>query len=206
MEMGEIIPEGVVPKEIKLVNEFLNTLNLVTFGNNASKHDDERDELRTVDGFTAWLRARGLVGGDVVVSESDRELAVRVRNALRDAAEANTPSKASDAWTRRESITVDTVLSELPLVVHLGEDRRPHLTTDLTGARGALARVLADVAVAMAKGTWDRLRICSAEDCRWAYYDHSKSRTGRWCAMETCGNRHKTRRYRERRKARPEES
>ncbi|HKH58499.1 MAG TPA: CGNR zinc finger domain-containing protein [Rubrobacter sp.] len=29
----------------------------------------------------------------------------------------------------------------------------------------------------------------------------SKSRTGRWCAMETCGNRHKTRRYRRKKRS-----
>ena len=45
------------------------------------------------------------------------------------------------------------------------------------------------------------MKICAAEDCLWAYYDHSKSRTGRWCAMETCGNRHKTRRYRRKKRA-----
>jgi hypothetical protein len=48
----------------------------------------------------------------------------------------------------------------------------------------------------MLSWSWTRMKICAAEDCLWAYCDHSKSRTGRWCAMETCGNRHKTRRYR----------
>ena len=64
------------------------------------------------------------------------------------------------------------------------------------GAKGALGTILADVVIAVSRGSWKRMKICAAEDCRWAYYDHSKSRTGRWCAMQTCGNRHKTRRYR----------
>ncbi|WP_245775276.1 CGNR zinc finger domain-containing protein [Nonomuraea wenchangensis] len=25
--------------------------------------------------------------------------------------------------------------------------------------------------------------------CQWAFYDHSRSRTGRWCSMRVCGNR-----------------
>jgi hypothetical protein len=85
---------------------------------------------------------------------------------------------------------------ELPLVIRLGETSEPELVSGEGGVKGALGRILADVVVASSKGTWARMKICAAEDCRWAYYDHSKSRTGRWCAMETCGNRHKTRRYR----------
>ena len=91
-------------------------------------------------------------------------------------------------------------LEELPLVVRLGGDSKPELASGESGVKGALGTILADVAVAASKGTWARLKICAAEDCRSAYYDHSKSRTGRWCAMETCGNRHKTRRYRKRRR------
>jgi predicted RNA-binding Zn ribbon-like protein len=56
---------------------------------------------------------------------------------------------------------------------------------------GALGRVLASVVVASSKGTWARMKICAAEDCRWAYYDHSRSRTGR----------HKTRRYRRKKRS-----
>lgn len=86
----------------------------------------------------------------------------------------------------------------MPLVVRFGENSKLEL---VSGVRGALGRILADVVVASSKGTWARMKICAAQDCRWAYYDHSKSRTGRWCAMETCGNRHKTRRYRRKKRS-----
>ena len=81
-------------------------------------------------------------------------------------------------------------------MVRFGEGSGPELVSEEGGVKGALGSILADVVVAASKGTWARMKICAAEDCRWAYCDHSKSRTGRWCAMETCGNRHKTRRYR----------
>ena len=35
-------------------------------------------------------------------------------------------------------------------------------------------------------------------DCRWAFYDGSKNRSGRWCDMASCGNRMKARAFRER--------
>jgi predicted RNA-binding Zn ribbon-like protein len=192
--MDRRIPEGEVPGEVRLVNEFLNTLDLETFGEHAGKLEDEREGLRSPEKLKAWLVGRGLLGEDEPVDEADRELAVRVRDALRSAAAAN--SRIAD----QSSDVADLGLGDLSLVVRLGEASKPELASAESGVRGALGRILADAAVASHKGTWARLKICNAEDCRWAYYDHSKSRTGRWCAMETCGNRHKTRRYRKRRK------
>jgi len=66
------------------------------------------------------------------------------------------------------------------------------------GATGALARIFSAVIAAQSDGTWDRLKVCPADDCRYAFYDHSKNRSGRWCTMRVCGNRAKTRTYRQR--------
>jgi len=184
------IPEGEVPEEVRLVNEFLNTLDLERFGEHAGKPEEEREGLRSPERLKAWLVGRGLLGGEEAVNEADRRLAVQLRDALRSAAMDNSVS------AREWSDVVGRSFEELPLVVRFGEGSRPELASGEGGVKGALATILADVAVSASKGTWPRMKICAAEDCRWAYYDHSKSRTGRWCAMETCGNRHKTRRYR----------
>src|SRR5215210_7390023 len=192
--MEQRIPEGEVPEEVRLVNEFLNTLDLETFGEHAGKREEEREGLRSPERLKAWLVGRGLLGEDEPIDEADLEMAVRVRDALRSAAAAN--SGIAD----QGSHAADLSFGDLPLVIRLGEASRPELASAEGGVRGALGRILADAAIASNKGTWARLKICNAEDCRWAYYDHSRSRTGRWCAMETCGNRHKTRRYRKRRK------
>ena len=44
-----------------------------------------------------------------------------------------------------------------------------------------LARLLLIAAAAATTGTWNRLKVCSAEDCQWAFYDRSPTRTGCWC-------------------------
>jgi predicted RNA-binding Zn ribbon-like protein len=44
------------------------------------------------------------------------------------------------------------------------------------------------------------MKVCAADDCEWAFYDHTKNRSGAWCSMESCGNRAKGRAYRERRR------
>ena len=53
----------------------------------------------------------------------------------------------------------------------------------------------------MENDTWPRLKACRDDTCQWAFYDHSKNRSGHWCSMEVCGSRHKARQYRERRKS-----
>lgn len=188
--MDQRIPAGEVPDEVRLVNEFLNTLDLQTFGEHAGKPDEEREGLRSPERLEAWLVGRGLLGRGESVGELDLDLAVKVRDALRSAAAANSGP------AREQSDAAGVSFDELPLVLRIGRASRPELVSREGGVNGALGRILADVAVASSKGMWARMKICAAEDCRWAYYDHSKSRTGRWCAMETCGNRHKTRRYR----------
>jgi predicted RNA-binding Zn ribbon-like protein len=193
--VSQHILEGEVPEEIRLVNEFVNTLDLARFGEHAEKPEEERDELRSVEGLQAWLVERGLLTEREPVTEADRELAVTLRDALRGAAWANVREEDG-----RSPEAANRALGELPLLVRLGEDMRPHLVPGRGGVKGALGRILADAAVAASRGTWARLKICAAQDCRWAYYDHSKSRTGRWCSMQVCGNRHKTRRYRRKRR------
>jgi predicted RNA-binding Zn ribbon-like protein len=197
--VSQRISEGEVPEEIRLVNEFLNTLYLVKFGEHAEKPEEERDELRSVEGLRTWLVERGLLAERELVTEADRELAETLRDALRGAAWANVRKKDG-----RSPEATNPVLEELPLLVRLDENLRPELVPGGGGAKGALGRVLADAAVAASRGTWARLKICAAEDCRWAYYDHSKSRTGRWCSMQVCGNRHKTRRYRRKKREIPQ--
>src|ERR671917_17466 len=62
----------------------------------------------------------------------------------------------------------------------------------------ARGRMLAIVAHAQSEGTWDRLKSCPADNCRWAFYDRSRNRSAVWCNMAVCGNRAKVRSYRER--------
>jgi predicted RNA-binding Zn ribbon-like protein len=40
----------------------------------------------------------------------------------------------------------------------------------------------------------ERLRVCASPDCGWMYVDRSRNGLRRWCQMETCGTREKSRR------------
>jgi predicted RNA-binding Zn ribbon-like protein len=58
----------------------------------------------------------------------------------------------------------------------------------------ATAQLLASPEVA-------QLRVCEGVDCGWIYLDHSRNGLRRWCEMQTCGTREKSRRRAERQKA-----
>ena len=95
--------------------------------------------------------------------------------------------------------------AEAPLHVHHREDEAFWvLDGSVTiepcrpGVDGALGRLLGIVAEAQKEGTWSRLKACPWDTCRWAFYDHSRNRSGVWCNMAVCGNRAKVRSYRER--------
>ena len=70
-----------------------------------------------------------------------------------------------------------------------------------SGVDGALGRLLAIVARAIEDGTWQRLKVCPADTCQWAFYDASRNRSAVWCDMRVCGNRAKVRGFRERTRA-----
>lgn len=66
-------------------------------------------------------------------------------------------------------------------------------TTDPVG--DALGVIALD-AITIISGERDgRLALCASTTCRAAFFDTSRSRTRRWCDMNTCGNRAKKTRF-----------
>ena len=83
---------------------------------------------------------------------------------------------------------------------HLGVALRVELSTagPALVATSAVGAVLAAAARLAVLGDWKRLKICPADDCRWAFYDQSRNRSRTWCSMRVCGNREKARAWRQR--------
>jgi predicted RNA-binding Zn ribbon-like protein len=163
--------------EVGLVLAFLNSVDVET----------GTDDLRDPAAYAAWLRERGLPAGHPA---ADLVAARRLRTGLRAAAGDRTAGDrtAGDPASGPEPLRV-------PVRVGLDASGRPALlATDALG-------VIAAAAVALAgDGRWDRLKICPADDCRWAFYDRSKNRSRHWCSMAECGGRAKSRAFRARRR------
>jgi len=174
------------------VVDLLNTLDRRTFLRLGTVHQAE-DRLRTVEALEAWFGEHGL---PTTASPADLDAARTLRDGLRDTLLAETPPEPVEGPRRggRPDHALD-VLDAFPVRLR-ADDGRLRLAAD-TGSAG-LDAVVETVATAVADGRWKRLKLCASEDCRWAYLDTSRSGGGRWCSMETCGNRHKTRAYRQR--------
>ncbi|WP_433744127.1 CGNR zinc finger domain-containing protein [Paenibacillus amylolyticus] len=64
-----------------------------------------------------------------------------------------------------------------------------------------MAEVAADFALTLVEGEGRRIRICDNSDCRWMFYDDTRSRTQKYCDDKMCGNLMKVRRFRAKRKS-----
>ena len=113
-----------------------------------------------------------------------------MREALRELLRANNGvevDEAAAAASRRAGLTVRF---EPGGAIHLVPGER--------GVRGAVGSVLAAAADAMAEGSWQRLKACRADDCRWVFVDTARNHSRQWCDMRVCGNRQKARAFRAR--------
>lgn len=178
-----VTPVHEAPGELELVRLFVNTLEVET----------GEDELTDVRALAAWLRERGLLAAGRA-EPADVEAARNVREALRVLLLANNGVRVRE----QAALTLTAAAREAALELRFGPEGDARLEPVAPGVAGALGRLLAIAAAAMGDGTWERLKACRADDCRWAFYDHARNRSRHWCSMATCGNRTKARAYRDR--------
>jgi predicted RNA-binding Zn ribbon-like protein len=171
------------PGELELVRLFVNTLEV----------DTGDDELSSPATLQAWLEGNGLVRGGAV-SSADLHSARRLREAIRGLLLEN-----NGMSTRKEAaVTLSRAASRGGIALRFDAAGDARLEPTAGGVAGALGRLVAVVAQAMADGTWSRLKACRADDCGWAFYDKARNRSRHWCSMAVCGNRTKARSYRRR--------
>jgi predicted RNA-binding Zn ribbon-like protein len=170
------------PAPLDLVQRFVNSAEL----------DEEQEELASAEGLQRWLADAGLMEPDEPVTEGDLRRAIDVREGLRALLFCNNGGALDRAAVGRLRRAASRAGLRLGFVEGV-----PTLEPDATGVDGALARLLAIVATTE-EATWRRLKACRHEPCRWAFYDRSKNRSGKWCTMDVCGNLEKARAYRAR--------
>ncbi len=190
---------GAAPGDLEQVRALVNSSDL----------EAGTDDWATPAGLASWLERHALAPADgpAAVSRADLEQAVALREALRDVLRAHAAAPAASSAPsagRAASAAAGPVAGLRRIAAGLAprfevtEDGRIGLEPTGSGIPGALARILLIAADAAAAGTWSRLKACAADDCQWAFYDRSPTRTGCWCSMRVCGARAKSRAYRQR--------
>jgi hypothetical protein len=170
---------GAHDHDVELVLAFLNTIDV----------QQGTDVLDDPAPWRDWVSGMGFdpPRDDWTADTADQVRAVRdaLRAAVTDgrapAGGAEAPGRAVGGGVRVE------LLGGVPTLV----------------AGDPLGAVLAASARLAVLGEWNRVKICPADDCRWAFFDHSRNRSRTWCSMRVCGNRTKARNWRERARLRP---
>jgi predicted RNA-binding Zn ribbon-like protein len=179
------------PGELALVQAFLNTRwDLAA--------QDQGETLVTPAALHDWLEARQLIGERDRLDPGDLDRALAIREGLRALAFANNQHQlnvdAIDAM-RRASQGAATQIRIEP--------QGPRFVPDADMPFGAaIGAIFAITARAMIDGTWHRFKACPGRHCGWAFYDHSRNQSARWCSMKVCGDREKARAYYQRKTGR----
>jgi predicted RNA-binding Zn ribbon-like protein len=173
------------PGDLERVREFVNTWDI----------EAGTDELASAAALGRWLSEHGLAPEGVRASRKDLDEAIALREALRAVLLSHNDSSPVPQSAYE---TLDDAVCRATVRLRFDQHGSAALEAKTPGVAGALGRLLAVVQASIAQGTWARLKACRDHTCEWAFYDHTKNRSGAWCTMEVCGNRAKARAYRER--------
>lgn len=136
-----------------------------------------------------WLAERGAEELDDVSNE-DLVLARRIREGLREVLLTHAGHEA-----RSSAIDdLNEAVSRIPLRLAFEVEGRSLLTVSGDRRPHPLAPIIQAVDAARCDAAWPRLKACSRDTCRWAYFDASRNASARWCSMAGCGNYVKMRR------------
>jgi predicted RNA-binding Zn ribbon-like protein len=184
-----------VPDALANLYDLANTLDVRHFTHHGVPHRQD-DELKSADDLAAWMVQRKLARPGGKITPSMFETALGLRASLRAYLQHDPAERQSKSATR----ALNTAIALFPLRVEIGGEARGALRPIRGDALAGLSVVAAELYDGARDGSLDRLKMCAAEECRRVFFDRSKPATRRWCMSALCGNRMKTRAYRERRR------
>lgn len=191
----------------RLCLDFVNTLG----GSRETGHTNEN--LASYADLIAWSRQAGIVTERETKSLL-REAARRTDDAaevLRRAIELRETIYRIFAAVAKERAPSKADLAALngalsgamarPEIVKEGDSFVWHWNSDEEALERVLWPVARSAAELLTSVESGRVRECGGDNCSWLFMDTSKNRSRRWCDMKGCGNRAKSRRHYERKKA-----
>src|SRR6266481_3317096 len=169
-----------VPDELANLYDFANSLDVRHFTHHGVQHL-QSDELEGPRELGAWMSQRGLLWSGAKITPAMFDTALQLRSSVRTYLEID-PAERRKAGDSVRSL--NKAMRLFPLVAEARND-------GVMALRAGRDDALAGLSVVVAK-------MCAAEECRRVFFDRSKPATRRWCMSTLCGNRTKTRAYRER--------
>jgi predicted RNA-binding Zn ribbon-like protein len=186
-----------VPDELANLYDFANTLDVRHFTHHGVQHP-QGDELTNARELAVWMQQHGLLRADARVSPAMLATALELRSLIRDYLQRDPLERNKDKDSVR---ALNKAFKLFPLLVTASDDGAIVLRAARDDALAGLSSVVAELYDGSRNGTLDRLKMCASDECRRVFFDRSKPATRRWCMSSLCGNRMKTRNYRERQRS-----
>ncbi|MBO0811301.1 MAG: CGNR zinc finger domain-containing protein [Microlunatus sp.] len=160
-------------------------------GTLSERHGAAVERIPTPQRLVDWLAVSGLAVDSCTSEELD--LAWELRESIHAAA---TAAAIGDALpVSAVKVINDCSIQGRAAAILTPEGTRQWRLSSASGVEDALGVIAAD-AISIIAGERDgRLALCESPTCRAAFFDTSRSRTRRWCEMNTCGNRQKKARF-----------
>ncbi|MFI9407927.1 CGNR zinc finger domain-containing protein [Nocardia sp. NPDC052316] len=155
------------------------------------RRGDAVERIPTPQRLADWLAVNGLAVRSCTTTQL--ELARELREAIHAAATAAANQDTLPAAAVR--IINDCSIQGRAAAVLTAEGERQWRLSSPSRVADALGVIAAD-AISIIAGERDgKLALCASPTCRAAFFDTSRSRTRKWCDMNTCGNRQKKARF-----------
>jgi predicted RNA-binding Zn ribbon-like protein len=179
-----------VPERLALLYDFVNSLDRRRYVEEGKPHVGS-DELATAAQLSAWMSAHSLQ--TQAVSAGEHEDALKLREGLRNLLRG---VRGEDGRAAEAAHALGEIAAAFPLVVGMSQAGRANLQPH--SGSSSLGLVLAQFFELDTAQELHRLKMCASDECEWVFFDRSKPGNRRWCSSTRCGNREKTRAYRER--------
>jgi predicted RNA-binding Zn ribbon-like protein len=183
-----------VPDALANLYDFANSLDLRHFVHYGLQHA-QSDELESADALGKWMFRHGLTRPDTVPSPATFEAALGLRGKIRDYLECEPAERKRNVAV---SEALNKAMERFPLRVAAVGKQGLELTPVGSEVASGLSAIVAELYNGSANKSLDRLKMCASDECKRVFFDRSKPGTRRWCQSTLCGNRQKTRSYRER--------
>jgi len=181
--VSNTVNKVAVEQEAGLLADFVNTRDI----------EEETDSLAEPRGLQVWIRERT---GDYL--DAPDEEALKRLLALRESLRALLRTNNGEEIGAGELKPLEEAAERCRFRTAFSAGGRLELVPARSDLGGFEARLLLALERLQAVGAWPRLKACTDEGCQWAFYDTTRNHSRTWCSMDVCGNREKTRRYRER--------
>ncbi|GAA1490656.1 CGNR zinc finger domain-containing protein [Brachybacterium sacelli] len=152
---------------------------------------DPVERIPTPNRLAEWLAVSGLAVKSCTSAELERA------RELREAIHTTATAAARHSGLPAPAVEIiNDCSTRSRAAANLTSEGNRHWRLSATSSVDDALGVIAADAISIIAGERDgRLALCASPTCQAAFFDTSRSRTRRWCDMNTCGNREKKARF-----------